>query len=339
MDIEQYNFENIQKEIEGSPDGVGYDIALSRTYDEIKEAKFEEDDTVSFGVWERDLKKADWQKALHLCLNALETQSKDLQIVGWLMESLATLEGFEGILKSIEILDEFINKFWNTCYPRNEDNSSDEEQKIRILNWIYNTIEKISRFIPFIENDTNISIYAYDYAVEMKNTIIRDPNSSTDVLNSAKKMNMKTLEELQNIINTSDSSYLEQTKSIITSIKTACAKLKETTSKFISAPEIPFSDLLNNLEKVKKIISLKNKEIPEKPKQSDIQIIQTSERDSIYDEINNLAQRLAIIEKHSPSSYILNLVVSWKNKSLLEIIDDIKTGTSESHKLLKFLVN
>ncbi len=96
---------------------------------------------------------------------------------------------------------------------------------------------------------------------------------------------------------------------------------------------------MNNLEKIKKIISLKNKEVSEKSEQVGIQPIKSLERDSIYDEINNLAQKLAVIEKHSPSSYILNLVVSWKNKSLLEIIDDIKTGTSESHKLLKFLVS
>ena len=111
MTIDQYNFETIQKDIVGSPDGVGYNITLSKIYDDIKDAKFEEDDKVSFGIWERDLKKADWQKTLKLCLEALETQSKDLQIVGWLMESLTVLEGFNGILKSIEILDKFINKF------------------------------------------------------------------------------------------------------------------------------------------------------------------------------------------------------------------------------------
>lgn len=333
------NFENIFKEIEGSPDGMGYDITLSRIYDEIKEAKFEEDDTVSFGIWERDLKKADWPKSIQLCSEALEKQSKDLQILGWLMESLTALEGFYGILKSIEILDKFIAKFWNICYPRNEDNSSDEEQKIRILNWIYNTIEKRSRFIPFIDGTTIVSIYSYDYAVEMKNTIIRDPSSATDVLNSATKMNMKTLEELQNVINTADNSKLTQITDVINSIISACSKLKETISKFIKTPEAVFSDLLNNMEKIKKIISSNNKETPEKIEEIDMNSYKAAERDSIYDEINILSQRLAVIEKHSPSSYILNLVVSWKNKSLLEIIDDIKTGTSESHKLLKFLVS
>lgn len=339
MTIDQYNFENIQKDIEGSPDGVGYNITLSKIYDDIKDAKFEEDDKVSFGIWERDLKKADWQKTLKLCLEALETQSKDLQIVGWLMESLTVLEGFNGILKSIEILDKFINKFWNICYPRNEDNSSDEEQKIRILTWIYNTIEKRSRFIPLFKSNIDISIYAYDYAVEMKNTIIRDPNSAADVFNSATKMNMKTLEEIQNIINTSDLSELEYLKNIIDSIMKACLNLKESISKFINQPESVFSALLNNISKIKKIILSRNTTNADSSKQIEIKPYKTSERDAIYDEINMLSQRLAIIEKHSPSSYILNLVVSWKNKSLLEIIDDIKTGSSESHKLLKFLVS
>ena len=104
MNRHQYNISNILKEIDGSPNSVGFDISLSRTYDEIKEARFEEDDSVSFGVWERDLKKADWQKVEKLCVEALESQSKDLQIVCWLIESLVFLENFSGLAKGIEIL-------------------------------------------------------------------------------------------------------------------------------------------------------------------------------------------------------------------------------------------
>lgn len=339
MNDSQYNLEGIFKEIEGSPDSVGYDISLSKVYDAIKEAKFEEDDNVSFGIWEHDLKKADWPKTLQLCIDALSRQSKDLQILGCLLEALANLEGFGGILKAIEILNEFISKFWLTCYPRTEDNSSDQEQKIRILNWIYSTIEKRSRFIPFINDGVEVSLYSYDYAIEMKNTMLRDPNSAQEVLSSAAKINMKSLEEIQGIIKAADASKFNQTLSVINSIKIACDKLKDTIANFIDNAEPAFSNLLTNLDKIRKIISVKSQEpIADAPARSP-KLNSLSERDDIYDEINMLAQRLAVIEKHSPSSYILNLVVSWKNKTLLEIINDIKTGTSESHKLLKFLVS
>lgn len=339
MNRYQYNLESILKEIEGSPNGVGFDVSLSRVYDEIKDAKFEEDDSVSFGIWERELKKADWAKAEQLCVEALEKQSKDLQIVGWLMETLTVLDGFDGILDAINILYEFISKFWEASYPRTEDNTSDQEQKLRILNWIYSVLEKRSKFTPFIKDSSGISIYSYDYAVEMKNTIIRAPNLSTEVLNSANKAHMKTLEEIQNIINITPVSEFEQTTDIIERIKSVCEKLKESLQNFVNDPDPVFPGLLNNLEKVKKIISLKNKNTSKEPDHPQAEIYKTSERDAIYDEINMLAQRLAVIEKHSPSSFILNLVVSWKNKSLLEVIEDIKTGTTESHKLLKFLVS
>jgi hypothetical protein len=65
----------------------------------------------------------------------------------------------------------------------------------------------------------------------------------------------------------------------------------------------------------------------------------SSSREQIYDQIAQLAQQLKEIEKHSPSHYMLELVVSWKSKTLLAIINDLKSGTSEAHELLKILLN
>ena len=44
------------------------------------------------------------------------------------------------------------------------------------------------------------------------------------------------------------------------------------------------------------------------------------------------------IDPHSPAPYLLELIVSWEHKKLLQIVSDINEGKSEAHDLLKLLV-
>ena len=342
MNRVKYEVSDLLLEIAGTPDGVGYDISLSKIYDDIKDARFEEDDSVSFGVWERELKKADWILTEKLSIEAIKGKSKDIRIIGWLVESLVVLDGFKGILKGIEILDFYVKNFWNTCYPKNEDNSSDQEQKLKILDWIFDAIDKRSRFIPFAwyGGDDFINSYNYDYAVDLKNTMIRLPNSSNEILESAKKSGIKTLDEVQNIVsvmNQDDSAKILEITKLIRKSKT---NFDQTMSEFSERSINSFSGLIFNLEKIENLFLQKK---IEKNEDLEPKIIKRDEssspRDAIYDEIDKLSKKLSVIERHSPSSSILNLIVSWKEKTLLEIMDDLKSGNSEAHRLLKFLIN
>lgn len=49
----------------------------------IREARREDDPGLPQGVWERELKRADWDKALSLSLGVLRERSKDMQVAGW----------------------------------------------------------------------------------------------------------------------------------------------------------------------------------------------------------------------------------------------------------------
>jgi type VI secretion system protein ImpA len=57
---------------------AGEDLRYT-VHDEIKEAK-RADDTYDRGDWDRDLKKADWDKMVKLCVEALSNKTKDLRL-------------------------------------------------------------------------------------------------------------------------------------------------------------------------------------------------------------------------------------------------------------------
>lgn len=49
----------------------------------------EDDPGLPQGVWERELKRADWDKALSLSLGVLRERSKDMQVAGMGLRGLA----------------------------------------------------------------------------------------------------------------------------------------------------------------------------------------------------------------------------------------------------------
>ena len=349
MERISYSIDDIAKEIPSSTDGSGTNLSLTSVYDDIKNARIEEDDKLSFGIWERELKKANWELVEALTFEIIRDKSKDLQLVGWLIESLVILDGFKGIAKGMEILKTFLEFFWQSCYPKAEDETSDEEQKFRILNWIYESVNKRATLIPFIFHgqDEQINLYNHDYACELLATTKRSPASSSEIINSAKKENVKTLDEIQNMIKSSQTDDLKNTLYEIKNIYMSEESLMETIKKISKDNSIgAFYALKNNLSKIEKIIQpyLSGKNTTgdnEDCIKEATQIDNTSsnKRDDIYEQIGSLANTLKNIDKHSPSYYILNLVFSWKDKSLLEIITDLQSGETEAHKLLKILLN
>ncbi|MDR3031069.1 MAG: type VI secretion system ImpA family N-terminal domain-containing protein [Holosporales bacterium] len=338
-----YSIEDVLKNIGDSPNVCGEDLSLSQIYDAIRDARFEEDERLSLGVWERDLKKADWVLVEKICIETLITKSKDLQIIGWLIEAITILDGFKGICRGIRILNEFIKIYWKDCYPKSKEDIADEEQKFKILDWIYETINKRAVSIPFInKNENSVSIYNYDYALEMKSISIRAPDQAKEILESAEKNNVKTLDIIQNILKTANRCSLGEIIENIEELELEKSELEKTISNVSANEEFTvFSKLIKNISKLKNLLTQyivedsENKTIEYKEKQGEnIQEV----RDNIYEQIKVLSEKLRKIEKHSPSYYMLDMVVSWQNKTLLEIIANLKSGTSEAHELFKLLL-
>lgn len=334
MNRTTYSIDDILKPVENSANACGEDLSLSTVYDSIKSARFEEDERLSLGVWERDLKKADWELVERLCIDALKNESKDLRILGWLIEALAVLDGLNGICEGIKILKGFVKTYWNDCYPK------DEEQKFKILDWIYEATNKRAVSVPFIKDSKNsVSIYDYDYALETKSILIRSPERAKEILDSAAKNNVKTFDEIQNILKSADKENLELIIKNIEELKFEKSELENAIFEITNIKSAAFSKLISNVDKLGKLLSqnkIENEDVKNhnEPKENVLDI-----REDIYEQIKILAEKLKEIEKHSPSYYMLEMVVSWKDKTLLEIITDLKSGTFEARELFKILLN
>lgn len=103
---------------------AGEDLRYTPVYDIIKEAR-REDDIHDPSIPERDLKKAEWDKVVQLCVDALVNKTKDIQIAAWLTEALIKTEGFDGLSTGLKIINSFLTLYWEHLYPAIEDGDLD----------------------------------------------------------------------------------------------------------------------------------------------------------------------------------------------------------------------
>ena len=58
-----------------------------------------------------------WDKVVTLCLQALETKTKDLEIATWLTEALLRERGFAGLTEGLTLLTTLCEQYWDTIFP------------------------------------------------------------------------------------------------------------------------------------------------------------------------------------------------------------------------------
>lgn len=133
----------------------GEPLRYAGLYDEVQEARREDDPTLPQGVWKTELKKADWPEVERLCQEALETRTKDVQLASWLLEAWLHLDGAAGVTHGLRLLGGLCESFWETLYPAVED-GGDPEARLAPLWWIEERLsEKVRQHIPVTDPGTD----------------------------------------------------------------------------------------------------------------------------------------------------------------------------------------
>jgi type VI secretion system protein ImpA len=61
-----------------------------------------------------------WRRIYDLCIQILQKESKDLQVVCWLAEALLRLEGFKGLAQGFDLSIKLINAYWEDLFPQSD---------------------------------------------------------------------------------------------------------------------------------------------------------------------------------------------------------------------------
>jgi type VI secretion system protein ImpA len=115
-------------------------------YDEIKLLREKDDPMLPQGVWQRELKKADWSGVARICEDALATRTKDLQIGAWMTEAWMDLHGFRGFERGLNVVAGLCRTFWDGVYPAPEDGSN--EPRLAPIAWVADKLVLPIKSIP-----------------------------------------------------------------------------------------------------------------------------------------------------------------------------------------------
>ena len=109
----------------------GEDLYYDKVFQQIKEARREEDDFGPAGALAQQ-KKADHRAVVKLAGDVLAKKSKDLRLAGWFLESSLRVEGFPVLAPSIELLRAMQEAFWPTFFPVIEEGDDLELRSITV---------------------------------------------------------------------------------------------------------------------------------------------------------------------------------------------------------------
>lgn len=131
----------------------GESVRYTTLYENVREARREEDPRLSQGVWERDAKQADWATVEKLTLQALEKQSKDLRLAGWLAEAWLVRYGAEGGEQGLRVIESLCNRFWDTLFPEIDDDG-DLDGRLGPLRWMDDNLTYRLKMLPLTNAGT-----------------------------------------------------------------------------------------------------------------------------------------------------------------------------------------
>lgn len=181
---------------EAMPSGV--DLTFSVEVDAINKARQFDDPSLDQGEWVTTLKEADWALVYDKCLVLLTTQTKDLRLLGWLVEAAAKTRQFDGMAAGFEVMSQLCKDYWDTIHPQME--GADADRRIGNLAWLSARAIQLVKEVPLTEGrGTAFSWNDFETARARVNNAARtgeEPVDSADqpalgVLESARRKSSK----------------------------------------------------------------------------------------------------------------------------------------------------
>ena len=164
------------------------------TYEQVREARREDDAGLPQGVWQSELKRADWGAVEALCSEALVNRSKDLQLAAWLLEAWIQLDRFAGAARGVELMRRLCSDFWEQMYPAID--GQDMTARLAPIQWVNEKLARRLRLLrltrPSMESVPAYSLADWDVA-------LRNPGegSPQDAITMAKFQQSVTLTSYQ----------------------------------------------------------------------------------------------------------------------------------------------
>jgi type VI secretion system protein ImpA len=336
---------------------AGDSLRYAGTYDRIQEARREDDPLLAQGVWKTPLKKADWGSVCDLCVDALETRSKDLQLAVWLLEAWLHLQGFPGVHAGLRLLIGLCECFWDEMHPQWD--AENPEYRFAPLIWLNEKLSLQLKHLPLTQPQTgDAGVYTWaDWESALRLEGIRDAQA----LQAAEAASKVTPPKFLGSVTLSPTAFYATLARQIDQLLEALASLERVLETHCGpkAPSLSrFKDTLCGIQHLVDNILRERGESGEEPSsateaQEAVMVVQLQDevqdeayvstggpirsRAEAYRRLAEAAAYLLRTEPHSPTPYLVKRAVSWGGMTLTELLQEFVHNPNDLHAIYTLL--
>ena len=336
----------------GGKDPCGENVRYTDIYDNIREARREEDSTLSQGVWQSDIKRADWEMVVRLCVDTLMSKSKDLQVAAWLTEAWLYMEGMAGFVKGIQLIHGLTNEYWEGLYPKIESDNS-FELRVSPFEWMNNKLsEEIQQLLITLPTDPAALPYSYNDWQD-SSRVERMKKSQPAAGKASADQGKPTFSQVTaGIEQTPTAFYAHMDQSCLEAAK-ALNALEDDLREHIGTEMPSFFKIREKIDLISHFARAvlddrgeaqrKAKESKDESSSGKVQVNpgrigKLQSREQAYAQLEAIAAFLTKIEPHSPTRYLIRRAITWGGMSLNEVVQDLM-GQGQDTKTLLYLLD
>lgn len=347
IDLEEY----LRPISEENPSGES--LRYSGIYDEIKEARREDEDLAlgNLGQWKYDMKAADYRKVIELASNALITQTKDLQIAVWFSEALTKVNGFVGLRDSLKLVSGLQEIFWETLFP--EIDEGDMEGRANAIASLDKQTASAIRGKPITEGEGLTWLNweestRFDIPDSMDAVEYNDRQRFEELKKQAEAENRVTGERWRKARALTRRAFCEETYFVLNECWTEYENLNRVIEEKFDRNQAPgLGELRKSLDdlktQVKRLLDEKRLEEPDpedekaEGEQAEGEVSEDGtvmvavagkkgpiqSRQDALKRLSEVAEYFRKNEPHSPVSYLINRAVKWGSMPLESWLQDV----------------
>lgn len=329
---------------------AGESLRYQGTYDRIAEARREDDPTLSQGIYKATLKRADWATVEAICVEALSTRTKDLQIAAWLLEAWLHRYGFAGVGNGLRLMAALCEEFWDDVYPTLE--RGDLDGRLAPFEWLEQKVSLKLKQIPLTApNETGGESYSYvdwESACHFENLAMKDPRALQEAL---AKINPSVATFRAAMWETDRAFYLDLLADVEETID-ARVLVQQVLEQKCGKEAPGLAQFKHALDAVRQLISQDLHARDAEP-ETDEELLTTAPDDETevelwssgpirsraeaYRRLSEVADYLLRTEPHSPTPYLVKRAVEWGNMSLPELLQQIVRNEGELDEIDRLL--
>ena len=330
-----------------NPSGVS--LRYDAVYDKLRDLRKEDDASLPQGVWKADLKRADWPGVEAVCLEVLETRSKDLQIACWLAEAWIHIHGFAGAAEGFTAILALCESFWDGMHPRIE--GDDMEFRIAPLIWVNRKLSIALKMVTItVPESDDVARYAW---------------SDWELACQSERHGLGELARVVTIAKFQQSMLLTPTLDLHASLEAlerllvACEKLEILLDERLRRDAPGLTPIRSTAESIAGLLTSAIAQrgwVPEvaqftdngfaglhglhndtEPRPETFEFSRIRTRAEAYQLLAEAADFLARTEPHSPTPYLVRRAVSWGSMPFDKLLTELVSNSGELIEIARLL--